>query len=307
MTIPVTIIGGFLGAGKTTAVNHILRHARQRIAVLVNDFGALNIDAQLLAGQDGAIFALANGCVCCSIGPDFSATLAKILSLVPPPDRIVVEASGVSDPWRIAQLVKLQTGVQLEAVVVLADAETLPDLFADRWLSDTISRQMARADLVALTKCDVANEAARTAARATLTAIRPDAPVVEIAQGALPNIVIGHSSDAPPSRLVADVPDHGFKAWHWQPNASLDETRLQAVLNALPTAVLRGKGILCVGPKATQVVLQLVGRRWTLEPNPGARIRSELVLIGTEALPVPEELEARFQSTLSARTSFAAR
>lgn len=308
MRIPVVIIGGFLGAGKTTAVNHLLRTSRQRTAVLVNDFGVLNIDAHLIAAQEGGIFALANGCVCCSIGPDFSATLARILALNPAPERIVVESSGVSDPWRIAQLVKLERSARLEAVIVLADALELPIFAADRWLADTIARQIVRADIVALSKCDLANANARRAARATLAAIRPDVPVLEIAGGALPDIVVNSAEGAPPSRFLADLPEHGFRSWHWLPDGTLDPARLREALEALPPSVLRGKGILELGNKTQCFLLQLVGRRWSLTPwqQPSERTTAqqprqhgELVLIGTEALPQPETLAAHFAPSLN--------
>ncbi len=297
MTVPVMIIGGFLGAGKTTAINQILRGSHQRIAVLVNDFGALNIDAHLIEAQDGEIFALSNGCVCCSIGPDFSATLGRMLALTPPPARIIVESSGVSDPWRIAQLVKLEIGASLEAVIVLADALDLPRLAADRWLSDTISRQIARADLIALSKCDIASTGMRAEARAIITAIRDDVPIIEIERGVLPTVMVNPSTEPQPSRFLADSTDHDFRTWSWRPDGPLDDALLREVLRSLPPCILRGKGVLQIGSVASPMVLQLVGRRWSLTPGQEAIDAHELVLIGTNALPTPGNLEAMFSAT----------
>lgn len=97
--LPFTVIGGFLGAGKTTLLNHWLRHADgQRLAVLVNDFGALNIDAGLIKAHSGDTIALTNGCVCCQIGDDLSMALIGVLQQRERFDAVVVEASGVSDP-----------------------------------------------------------------------------------------------------------------------------------------------------------------------------------------------------------------
>ncbi|OZB38746.1 MAG: hypothetical protein B7X48_11815 [Acidiphilium sp. 34-60-192] len=275
MTVPVMIIGGFLGAGKTTAINQILRGSHQRIAVLVNDFGALNIDAHLIEAQDGEIFALSNGCVCCSI----------------------VESSGVSDPWRIAQLVKLEIGASLEAVIVLADALDLPRLAADRWLSDTISRQIARADLIALSKCDIASTGMRAEARAIITAIRGDVPIIEIERGVLPTVMVNPSTEPQPSRFLADSTDHDFRTWSWRPDGPLDDALLREVLRSLPPCILRGKGVLQIGSVASPMVLQLVGRRWSLTPGREAIDAHELVLIGTNALPTPGNLEAMFSAT----------
>lgn len=299
--IPVTILGGFLGAGKTTAVNHLLHHAEAGTLVLVNDFGAIDIDSRLIAARDGDVLALANGCVCCSIGPDFSATLARMLTRLPPPARILIEASGVSDPWRIAQLVKLEPAARLASVIVLVDALTFADQAADHWLTDTLSRQIARADIVALTKCDSASDAMKAAARAAIISMRRDTPIVETAHGRIPEVILDSDSHANPTRFLADAPEHGFRTWHWSPGGALDRERLTAALNAMPQAVLRVKGMirLDTGSRQQQQVLQMVGRRWNLQAWGGPMVEDELVVIGTDALPEPAQLQALFSRTLA--------
>ncbi|MCI4428172.1 MAG: GTP-binding protein, partial [Burkholderiales bacterium] len=125
MRIPFTVIGGFLGAGKTTLLNHWLSNAGgQRLAVLVNDFGALNIDAMLIEANHGDTVALSNGCVCCQIGDDLSLALMQVLDSGRRFDAVIVEASGVSDPWRIAQFGRADPRLQLDGVIVLVDAST---------------------------------------------------------------------------------------------------------------------------------------------------------------------------------------
>jgi hypothetical protein len=101
--VPVTIIGGYLGAGKTTLINALLAadHGR-RLAVLVNDFGAVNIDVELIERHDGETISLTNGCICCSIADSLGESLDQVLALEPRPDQIVIEASGVADPAAIA-------------------------------------------------------------------------------------------------------------------------------------------------------------------------------------------------------------
>ncbi|MBU6500173.1 MAG: GTP-binding protein, partial [Rhodospirillales bacterium] len=146
--LPLTVIGGFLGAGKTTLVNHLLARATRRIGVLVNDFGAVNIDAALIAARDGDMISLANGCVCCSLGEDFGASLNRLAARVPAPEQIIVEASGVSDPWAIAQLALIEPGFTLEPLVVVVDAEAVAGQLADRWVADTVARQLAAAEVV---------------------------------------------------------------------------------------------------------------------------------------------------------------
>jgi len=125
--LPATVVGGWLGAGKTTLVNHLLRHAGgRRIAVLVNDFGEVSIDADLIEGADGGVLSLAGGCMCCSWGEDLFGTLARVRARDPAPDVLLVETSGVAQPGAVARLLRLAPGIQVEAVVVLVDAETVP-------------------------------------------------------------------------------------------------------------------------------------------------------------------------------------
>ncbi len=295
---PVTVLGGFLGAGKTTALNHLLRHAAGRIGVLVNDFGAINIDAALIEAQDGDLVALSNGCICCSIGPDLGDSLARLLQRQPA--RVVIEASGVSDPWRAAQIAKLEPGVLLEAVPVLVDATAFLEHLADPWLADTLERQLARADLIAITKCDLAAPSRRHATAAAITRLRPDARIFEMAAGALPDWLLGGSQPIEhASRFLADTAPAEFQSWSWVPPAPLDPDRLAAVLSALPRSVLRAKGVCQLGPAAASHLLQLVGRRWSLTPWAGAASPG-LVLIGTAELPEPSSLQLLFSGTILA-------
>ena len=154
--IPVTVVGGYLGAGKTTLVNHLLRQADGlRIAVLVNDFGDLAIDADLIESRDGGVISIAGGCVCCSFGSDLVDGLMQLAARAPVPDCVLIETSGVALPGAVGGAVTLLPAFRLDATVVLADAETVRARAADRYLGDTIARQLAAADLVVLNKTDL--------------------------------------------------------------------------------------------------------------------------------------------------------
>ena len=255
--IPFTVIGGFLGAGKTTLLQHWLRQAAgQRLAVLVNDFGAINLDAQQVVQAGAETMALSNGCVCCAIGDDLSLALLRVLDSQPPFDAVVVEASGVSDPWRIAQYALAEPRLVLQAVIVLVDLAARAQQAADPLLADTLVRQLQHADLVVLNKADLLPDTeaavATAQARAWVAQHAPDAPVLVTLQAALPAGLLGAGLYRPHGGLLplALAHDKRFEAWTVQPAGRFDPLRLRAWLRHLPPGVLRLKAVLPLTPAA---------------------------------------------------------
>ncbi len=159
--VPILLVTGFLGAGKTTVVNHLLAHAEgRRIAAVVNDFGAINIDAELIAGASDGVVSLSNGCICCSLEGDLLRTLATLLRRDPRPEFIVIETSGVADPSDIVRNLMdpmIWQEAPLETVLCVVDATTSAETLNDALLRS----QLRAADVVALSKVDLADAAAR--------------------------------------------------------------------------------------------------------------------------------------------------
>src|ERR1700693_3227809 len=186
MSVPVVLVAGFLGSGKTTVVNHLLAHAEgRRIAAVVNDFGAINIDAELLAGASGGVVSLANGCICCSLEGDLLRTIAAILRRSPRPEGIVIEASGVADPSDIVRNLMdpvIWRETPLETVLCVVDATTPLDMLDDALLRS----QMRAADVVALSKVDLADAADQARVREAVRAMRPAAVLVDALHGEIP-------------------------------------------------------------------------------------------------------------------------
>ncbi|HTT78896.1 MAG TPA: CobW family GTP-binding protein [Stellaceae bacterium] len=299
--IPVNVIGGFLGAGKTTLVNHLLRSAGERYAVLVNDFGPINIDAALIAEQSDAVIALSDGCVCCTLGGDLGAALAVLAARRPAPDRIVIEASGVADPWQVAQLCLIEPGFALDAITVVADAGALLDQLADPLLGAMVRRQLAAVDLVVINKSDRADPARRAANAAAIAAIRPAAATIAATHGAIAPSWLGfaaipHGVDARPHR---DDHAYPFRSWVWRDPRPFDRDRLPTMLHRLPPSILRLKGWCRVGLAGDWRLLNYAGGQWTLAPSPPPRPEdAALVLIGGAALPPPSALAAHFAEAL---------
>ena len=297
-SIPLTVVGGFLGAGKTTLVNHLLATAERRWGVLVNDFGAVNVDAALIAQSGSDSLALANGCVCCAMGDDLGDALARLAARDPAPEHVIVESSGVGDPWRIAQLALIEPGFSLEPLVVLADATALATQLDDRWIADTVRMQLDHAELLLLTKSDLADP---QPAERLLATLRPGTPLRRIEAGKVAAADLSFPVDPlarpRPSRFLADAPAHPFRTWHWRPARPIDRDRLRPVLEALPPSVLRLKGIATFAP-CTPLLLQYAAARWAYSSGEG-RAETGLVMIGTPDMPDATTLQAMFDATLA--------
>jgi G3E family GTPase len=305
--IPVTVIGGFLGAGKTTFLNRLLAAATARYAVLVNDFGEINVDAGLVERHDGTTLALSNGCVCCSIGSGFLETLGRLLDGGERFDRIVIEASGVGDPWRIAEIALVEPDLRLDGVLVLADATRIAQLADDHRVGDTVRQQFAKCDVVLLSKTDLADEADLQAAQRIVQAIRPDVPIEQLSRDTVPDrlLAVGRLRSRFRADGVADVADHerDFRRWTYRRYGAFDRGRLAAAVEALPPQLLRLKGACRVAGEIAPLVFQMVSRDWSLLPaDRGSEIGPEpiaLVGIGTADLPSDTQLASILDRALA--------
>lgn len=266
--LAVSVIGGYLGAGKTTLVNHLLRHADgMKIAVLVNEFGALPIDADLIEAQDDALISIAGGCVCCSYGNDLIQAMMDLSKLDIAPDHVLIEASGVALPGAIAASVSLIEGMYVEGIVVLCDAETIRAQAGNDYIGDTIERQLADANLVMLNKADLLAPAALDDLKTWLGPMAPEAEIIETTQARVPNALILQDFGVQTIDLSADQ-HHliSFETRVLQFDGPQDAEQVARRLASPELALVRAKGFVPT-PDGLRAI-QIVGRRWHVSDAP---------------------------------------
>ena len=292
LPIPFTVIGGFLGAGKTTLLNRLLAGAaNRRLGVLVNDFGALDIDSQLVAEHGGDTMALANGCLCCTIGDSLVTTLLALLGRPERLDHIVVEASGVADPGRIADLAVLEPRLARDGVVVVVDGGDVRQRASDRRVGDTVLRQLKAADLLVLNKVDLAEN---PSALRTWLAEQSTAPVVEARHGDVPPALLFGLDRHGASQSGGD--SENFRSWSYSWPEPVDRAALLAMLGGVPSDILRAKGIVRFADSINRrSIVHMIGRRIEIAEDGPWRgdADSRLVLLGTKPMlqSLDKELE----------------
>ncbi|MGH1357514.1 MAG: CobW family GTP-binding protein [Burkholderiaceae bacterium] len=272
--LPVTIIGGYLGAGKTTLVNTLLRNANgKRLAVLVNDFGDISIDAELIESADDQVINLAGGCVCCSIGSDLVTSLGELQNRFNNIDHILLETSGVALPGVVAATVTLAPQVRRDGVIVVCDALNGPRWLADPYIADTVERQITAADCLVLTKEELVAPAQADQFSNQLANLSPSAPQLSADEATLPALLLdqlttaGMTRDRPdsPASTRAFHPHSGpiLESRHYFCDKPIDLTDLQAALASPPGGIFRAKGIFS-GTSDELFLLQCVAGRSVL-------------------------------------------
>ena len=304
-SLPMTIIGGFLGAGKTTMLNALLADGSVRCAVLVNDFGPLNIDARLIASHGGRTIALTNGCVCCSIGGDLAGALGDVLDCGIPFEHVIVEASGVGSPQRIAETAWVDPAFRLEGIVVVADASRIDAQLADARIGDLIAQQIGEADLVVLNKCDLVEPDRREQVRVQMRALNSRAPMIETAHAQGLALAVLASDRAPERQSAAKPADHEwrFVRFEYRRSRAFELAGLEAILDDLPDDLLRLKGFCSIAGDRPPQLLQALAGRWALSGSAQPSSSGiNLAGVGLRGLHI-EALTARFDAALASATS----
>ncbi|MGH8701236.1 MAG: CobW family GTP-binding protein [Burkholderiales bacterium] len=322
--VSVAILTGFLGAGKTTLLNRILSGGHGlRVAVLVNDFGAINIDSDLVVGVEsgGDVISLANGCVCCNIRDDLLAAVQQVIERPERPEYIVLEASGVAEPSGIAVTfldAGLRDRIRLDSILCVVDAS---QIFAAPELMELKLRQIAFADMLLLNKADLVSREEIGRIKAWLDEHFHRYRLVESTRGDVPLEILLASGRFDPATLEPDARQHGhghehdahschdpqceqhhhdhaqtFSTWSYETDVPLSLDLLRETARKLPASVYRCKGVVhSADAPGRRAVLQVVGKRvdLTLESEWGERTpRTRLVAIGARGAVDGDTLRA---------------
>ena len=305
--LPVLVLTGFLGSGKTSLLNHLLGGSPGlRIAAVVNDFGEIDVDASAVAGRVDSLISLANGCLCCEV--DASELSDALVALSDPEaglDLAVIEASGLAEPAVLARMVHdaPRDRVGYAGMVQVVDAENLPETLRHH---PGLGAHLAGADLVVVNKCDLVGRDGWAAIRDLVRGYAPRVAIQPAVRGAVPaELLLGGVGDAVPAGRGGghDGHDHGghdhghgheghehlhdaYSAVTLRPSGPLHPRRLLAALSAPPPGTYRVKGSVTLagpdGPRRYDVAL--VGRRLELRAGPSAP-EDGLVAIGVDLPP----------------------
>ncbi|MCL1067407.1 GTP-binding protein [Shewanella olleyana] len=303
-SLPLTILSGFLGSGKTTTLNNLLTTDHGiKLAVLVNDFGRINIDSALIESKTDDMISLTNGCACCAVSGDLTKTLIELTERKEVPEAIIIEASGIADPNGIAQVALSNPAIYLDGIITVLDAENLVSQTSSDHTSGTVIRQIQAADILLLNKLDIVNSQVRTQILEYLEQHFAQKVIIESLFGEVPiSALLGQSKSPKVKYFPIEGSHHAdkFESVSFNVKQPLDRNKLNLLFDALPPKIIRAKGVLLLSDNVNnRVAYQRVGGRWSYS-DMGAWINddaeSNIVFIAPKGSVELLELESKLMA-----------
>lgn len=268
--IPFTVVTGFLGSGKTTFINELIEATNLRLAILVNDFGEINIDASLIRNKSDSMIELTNGCVCCSIAAGLCQSLHDLLNSPILPDYIILETSGIAELSSIILTVASIDGLYLAGNLCMVDAERFVDDIGNSQYSDILKNQILNSDFACLRKLDVVQRSHIDEVAKTLRTIDQSIRILHDSPAACFSCLSQSNSAMPNIGNITPTKEHAnkwFKSITLQTCGTLSSTKLADFARNMPKSVLRAKGLVWIATLSRPVVYQQIGKRWSFSPT----------------------------------------